>query len=376
MNINEKLQHLTSKEISDLIDRYYNNEKVSDLIAEFKINCKASELVKLFPVEEFDDILCTYCNDSMIRKKTSRGSAKGHIYCYSCLHRFNDVNCSCDNCKNEKQGILIEEYQPKENIDINELSLKDRVYIATLLRGLEWDEDNDKINIYPLQSSDKKLAPTISREIEILRELSSKGIISVKSDSKLDAFTGNLIEGTYGEKYYISRVKYSINVKYSSELLNPNIDLECEDTDEIHSLIRQILLDECYEYLKNQMHRVNFDFNPGKTTEEVFNELLNKFSIGQIYSIIYNSITNASRYYLEGNVYKTQAANSVITRCRAYAERIIANEWDIKPFSRPRDCEQSLISALFFNRILSVGDRYFNSVYQYDIFSEMSTSLV
>ena len=380
MDVNEKLQHLNSEELSDLIERYYNNEKVCDLIKEFNINCTSSELYSLFPPEQFDNNLCMYCNRPMIRNRTSRGSYKGPIYCPSCLHKFDDIDCNCDGCNNKKRNIILKNYKYSGNIDISEISLKDRIYIATLLRGLEWVECNDKIVIYPLETTYKKLAPIFKREIEMLRELSSKGIISVECNSNLDAFTGNLLEGTYGDKYYINKVRYSVNIEYSNELSNPNIDLSDENIDEIYYLVREIIMDECYDYLENQMNKVRFAFNPGKITEEVFNDLLDKFSVGQVYSIIYNSITNATRYYQEGNVYKNQAANSVITRCRAYGERIIANNWELKPFSRPRDCEQSIMSSLFFNRILSVGDNYFATVYSNNSFKnlikKMTTNLI
>lgn len=270
MDINEKLQHLTSEEFLELIECYYNNERVSDLLKEFNINCKSSELASLFPPEKFDNILCEYCNSPMIRNRTSRGSSKGPIYCPSCLHKFDDIDCNCDVCNHEKRNIIFQNYKPSGNIDISEISLKDRIYIATLLRGLEWVECNDKIVIYPLETTDKKLAPIFKREIEMLIDLSSKGIISVECNSKLDAFTGSLLEGTYGDKYYINKVRYSVNIEYSNELSNPDIDLNDENIDEIYSLVREIIMEECYDYLENQMNKVKFAFNPGKTTEEVF----------------------------------------------------------------------------------------------------------
>lgn len=372
MEINEKLSHLSKDDLRNLIERYYKNDKVSDLINEFNIDCRPSELIKLFPLEEFKDILCDYCNVPMVRKLKSRNEhSSGVIYCPSCLHRLEDIDCNCDNCNEKKRYLLLSKQEVSRKIDINELSLRDRIYIATLLRGVEWNEFNDKIIIYSLESTDKKLAALWDRELEILKYLSKRGIISVDFNSDLEAFTGNLIEGTYGDKYYISKVRYILNMEYSNELLNPNIDLKNEDIDEIYEIAREIILEECYEYLINQMSKVKFSFSPGKKTEEVFNELLDKFSVGQVYGIIYNSITNATRYYQEGNVSKQQASNSVITRCEGYGERAIANGWNVKPFSRPRDCEQSIMSKLYFNRILSIGDKSFTTVFSIDIFKEI-----
>lgn len=372
MRINEKLNHLSENDLKNLIERYYKDEKVSDLIKEFNIDCRPSELIKLFPLEELKDTLCDYCNVPMVRKLQSRNEySRGVIYCPLCLHRFEDRNCNCDNCNNQKRKLLLSKQKVSKKIHINELSLRDRVYITTLLRGVEWNECNDKLIIYPLNSTDKKLAPIWDRELEILKYLFKRGIISIDFNSDLEAFTGNLLECTYGDEYYVNKVRYILNIEYSNELLNPNIDLKNEDSDEVYDIAREIILEECYEYLINQMNKVKFSFSPGKKTEDVFNELLDKFSLGQVFSIIYNSITNATRYYQEGNVSKKQASNSVITRCEGYGERAIANGWDIKPFTRPRDCEQSIISRLYFNRILSVGDKSFTTILSIDIFKEI-----
>ncbi|MFH5851676.1 hypothetical protein [Clostridium perfringens] len=229
----------------------------------------------------------------------------------------------------------------------------------------------DEIRIFSLNSTDKKLLPRCEKEVEILKELFNKGILKIDFLSDFDAFTGSIADGTYAKKFYLNKVRYILNMKYSTELINPNINLKNEDLDEIYFLLRHILLEECYEYLEFQMEKVGFCFNPGKITEEVFNELLNNFSIGQVYNIIYTSITRATRYYQEGGVYRKQAANSVVTRCRSYGERILANGWELKAFSRPRECEESILSSLLFNRILSIGDNYFNIIFSRENFENI-----
>ena len=366
MEINEKLKHLDKSQINNLIEKYYNNEKITDLIKEFNLKCKSTELVQLFPLKIFEDKLCVYCNTAMVRKYTSRTSIKGEIYCPLCFHKLESTNCSCEECNKIKRDIIIRYYNRKPKIAIEEVSLRNRIYIATILRGMEWVDFNGNIIIHPLNITEKKLAPTLKKEIEILKVLNKDGLLSVEENSKLDAFGGNLLEGTYAESYYVDKVRYILNVEYSSELANPNIDLSNVNIEELYSIYREISLNECYEYLDNQMRKVNFKFNPGITTEEVFDDLLNKFSVGQVYNMIYNSITNATRYYQENKVYKNQAANSVITRCRAYGERIIANNWELKGFNRPYDCEQSIISGLFFNRVFPIGDRGFSFIGKYD----------
>ncbi|HAT4196847.1 hypothetical protein [Clostridium perfringens] len=372
MGIHSKLKHLNEKQIEELIERYYSNEKVADLISYFEIDCKPADLVKFFPPEKLKDIFCPYCKIEMVKKRISRDRNDIFIYCPNCNHKFEDNNCKCDNCEMTKFNIINELCSRDiKKVNISELSFIERVYLATVLRGIDWEELMNEIRIFPLNSTDKKLLPRYEKEVEILKKLFNKGIIKIDFLSDFDAFTGSIADGTYAKNFYVHKARYILNMKYSTELINPNIDLKNEDLDEIYSLLRYLLLEECYEYLDFQMGKVGFSFNPGKITEEVFNELLNNFSIGQVYNIIYTSITRATRYYQEGGVYRKQAANSVVTRCRSYGERILANGWDLKPFNRSRECEESILSSLFFNRILSIGDNYFNIIFSKENFENI-----
>ena len=58
--------------------------------------------------------------------------------------------------------------------------------------------------------------------------------------------------------------------------------------DEVIKLTREVALAECLEYLLDQMANVNFSFNPGKKNVEVFDDLLDNFSVAKVFSIIYN----------------------------------------------------------------------------------------
>lgn len=363
MNIDDRIKHLKLNEIQELIKRYYNNERVTELLEEYSIDCNPSQLYKLFPPKEIEEIKCPNCNVPMVINYSSKSNPPNDlIYCLKCKHKYNE-ECSCEICQKQKRNIIKRDYNYNiEKFNIEDISFKNRVYIASLLRRSEViDCDNNKI-ILPFKGSDKKLSPNESMDSEIISTLFKSRIIMVDSESDLSAFSGSLIEENYGNKFYLYHVRYILNVNYEVELVNPDIDTDNIDIDEIIELWRKIALEECLEYLDYQMTRVKFTFNPAEKTTEVFNDLLNKFSVAQVFSIIYNSITNATRYYQEQNISKKQAANSVITRCQGYGERVLANGWTLKPFSRPYDCEQSIISKLFFNRIYPIGDDGLNTI--------------
>lgn len=102
------------------------------------------------------------------------------------------------------------------------------------------------------------------------------------------------------------------------------------EIDNINNIIvaliwKEIALAECIQYLKYQMEKVNFNFNPGEKTISIFDDFSNDFSTSQVYGIIYKGITSSTRYFQEHKVSRQLAANSVIGACQRYAEKAIIN---------------------------------------------------
>lgn len=110
------------------------------------------------------------------------------------------------------------------------------------------------------------------------------------------------------------------------------------------------------------MSTVDFKFNPGKKTNVVLKDLLNNFSTSQIYGIIWSGVTSATRYLQEGNITRRQATNSVITNCQRYGEKALLENWNVKHFNRTKNCQQSVISKYFFNRVMQIGDAGFTEI--------------
>lgn len=91
----------------------------------------------------------------------------------------------------------------------------------------------------------------------------------------------------------------------------------------------------------------------------LFEIILNDFSVSQIYGIIWCSVADASKLYLEKGISKKHAANSVIGACERYAERAKINGWDLTQYNRIKDIPQSTLSLFYFNRVLRIGDMGF-----------------
>ena len=148
--------------------------------------------------------------------------------------------------------------------------------------------------------------------------------------------------------------------KFIQEILKPSIYNPEHEVEASH-LWRQIAVEECIEYLLYNIKEVNFDFSPGEKTYTVLDELLNSFSVAQIYGIIWKQIAEATRLYQSKQMSQKHAANSIIGGCQRYGERAIMSKWNLTEYNRIKELPQSVISEFFFNVILEIGDLGFKA---------------
>lgn len=367
------LKHLSNIEIETLMQRYYNGETITNLLNEYHLSVRANELYKLFPLEILKNETCKYCKEPLVRNRLSKTDNKWkynnfNIYCPLCHHKPYEQNCKCNNCIKEKQ-LLIEYrkqlikkvYAQKTNpVNFYKLSFEQKVFLGTLCRAL-CKENLSEIN--PYIESHVILAPTNELCSQIYTSLSYNKIITVSPTSPIEAFV--IDNDNFPNTYFTYKVTYYLNLEFPpnkqelfTEILNPTY-YSSEYKDEALYLWRKIAIGECLEYLNYQLDKVGFEFTPGDKTYKIFDILLNDFSVSQIYGIIWKAIADASKLYLERNISKKHAANTVIGSCERFAERAKINGWNLTEYNRIKDLPQSTLSSFFFNQVLKIGDMGF-----------------
>lgn len=386
IEIHEKLRHLTMLQIESLMNKYYNGVKASDIIKEYNIDTTSSKLYTLFPPIICEDIICPVCNEPMYKERDSKSSYswnKKKPFCAICGHT-DEIICKCNYCIAEREKVrklneerkvrILQEKREKIKkvydlnivpVNYSDLNFREKVFLGALLRT-SLSEDMEVI--LPLNDAERELAPTIGYIKEILSYLIGRGVISVDSNSSIDSFLDSNEEKDieFPNVYYITMVKYRINIvgdedikNILSKIINPKSFSDADKEDALN-IWKEIALEECIEYFEYQMKSVRFDFNIGEKTIAIFKDLLENFSVSQIYGIIYKSVANATKYYQESSVSKKQAANSVIGGCQRYAERAMINNWELAKYSRIKELPQSMISEFFFDRVIGVGSLGFN----------------
>lgn len=224
--LNSAISHLTEEEITELINQYYDGVKVKELIEQYSICILASKLVSVFPLVKLN-INCEFCDVSMITKLNSKSSyeqlSQKDIICPECQHLQSRL-CNCQKCKeklqlkelekkhkqddlNKKKIAYLEQLQDTPFVVEKDLSLTDKIYLASLLRECLHEEAE---YIEKIDQKDTVVTPYLDFTNEILQHLLSRKLMIPYLINDLDQF----IEESDGSiNYYIYHINYQINVQ-------------------------------------------------------------------------------------------------------------------------------------------------------------------
>lgn len=242
-----------------------------------------------------------------------------------------------------------------------ELSLEHATFLLSLVRA---GASEDFSIIQVVDSFAIPLSPTSGYDYEILERLYRAKLLAVHIDSAPDAFFDDPAKG-----FYLGRVIWRPAISAASgdtkglaseiELIFRSGHWPAAWWDQRVNLWKIVAVQECIEYLQLCMKQHGFEFNPGDKTSTVFMEILNNYSVAQIYNLIWRVAKDTAAYYVRESVGKAKAANTAISSLQRYAERAYLGQWPIKPFRRSYECPQSMVSQVLYNVVLKIGDAGF-----------------
>src|SRR5699024_9282057 len=141
-------------------------------------------------------------------------------YCFSCGHQpYTWCKCAICQAKREEEARRQREEKVRlirETYDLDQLSpialekltVRDRIYLAALIRmGMD---ENLEMTI-PMNEWAEDLTPSGTNDLDVLRYLVRRQIISPHPNSSLNAFTDN-DDTPFPRVYYLNAVGYHVNV--------------------------------------------------------------------------------------------------------------------------------------------------------------------
>ena len=285
---------------------------------------------------------------------------------------------------------------------VEELGLRHAVALAALARvGLS----EDLREFRPVLSAEARFAPTPEFGKDLLVELRERGTIMIAPEAPLSAFdfaddpeTG----GAYVASWRPLEVDWFAKFADAPEELEAAHDpdaprlspeerrrrdselgglyvAELEDAldasgpwpplwalmweeDDWRGLWREISLNECLAYLRLVLGEHGLPFRAGDKTRLVLGEVLDRFSVAQVWGMIWRAGRDAAAFYMRRNSTREHAANTVVGSIQRQAERALGEGWDLRPFRRDRRLPRSAVSEVFFAKALRAGDAGFDGV--------------
>ncbi|MCU4165606.1 hypothetical protein [Carboxylicivirga caseinilyticus] len=140
----------------------------------------------------------------------------------------------------------------------------------------------------------------------------------------------------------------------AQELLFPQKRLE-GTIQEQFELWKKIAVGECKELLINEMEECGFHLRQGEIVNQIISKLLEDYSVGQVYNIIWRTVRNATQFYAKTDN-RVYAANSVIHNCQMLGDKFKAEGKILDNYTRRYHSFQSEIARYYFDSVLKIGN--------------------
>lgn len=131
-------------------------------------------------------------------------------------------------------------------------------------------------------------------------------------------------------------------------------------------LIKGILVDECMGYFLELFSREGYvseqifkDLKILRKLEETMIELIENFSVAQIYHIIWKYSKRAMDEINQGSIEVINGIYKAAEECRQYGEQVIIRGWYVAPYNPDPNTVRSSICKVCFDEVLEVGNRWF-----------------
>jgi hypothetical protein len=347
-----------------LMSKYYDGENIEKLIIEYNIDTLPSGLSSTFKLIKTPEKICMYCKSEMYYLPPSRSAKyKQEYLCKTCFHIKGKYSCECQNCLTQKQeqankkrilsksktknsrtqeSSLIEE----NTIPVEELSLKERVYLGALLRAVPLNKNN-------FLTLDRRhrtnFAPTVPYASDIIETLMEKGVLfKVSSDEISIKFAVN-IRGVHTNKKILIALMYPEKIETVTE--------------ELLEIIRDIQAYESIEYFAVTTPKFNLPSFTQVNIEErfilLFKQMLNGgYSTSQLFNFIYNAIRNTAAKY-NCSAENIGVLNQIYIALSNRYDRAVNEDWNIKNYNRIYNQRVSEIFILVSNDLLGNREALF-----------------
>jgi len=372
--LNEKLLHLSDDELNELLVKYDAGFKNKVLVDEYKIEIHHNSLSSILPYEILEDERCPYC-DIPLKQKRLKSSYGKRPFCDECGHEDSGL-CSCSNCKQVRQRIKEREREERiqkieshfgelnrEPVLLKDIPAKYLLYIAAFIRATA----HDNLSFYRLGGNALKLSPLSSTDSLIIEHLYKNGYLKIYDVQNYERMISQ-------EDFFdLGNLSFELNIsdpdKSKEEILErlffPSY-LEIPEA-ELRSIWIEIAVDECVDFIISHLRSIGINYKKANEHSVKIRGVLRNYSVGQFWYLYNRSLKSANMDYCSHEITANHCVHKSIYGALAYSEKCFANNWEVFCWNRnTKKNPQSILSELFFNKVLKIGEAGFTeSPYTY-----------
>mgnify|MGYP000957066132 CR=1 FL=1 len=302
----------------------------------------------------------TICGQASVRRAKRIGSK---WQCRECLmdQREKAVRKETDN-EIVYRSVILKTYGNKEITPIHpdSLDLTTAIYLLGFIEVLKKHiHANEGLQ---LNAIGEELAPTRQLGLEILIRLHRRDLISVHTNSPVDAFFGS-----QAEHIRYDRVNWFIAGYQTIGELNDleqrvvtctlSVEGTAEWVDVTFDLWKKIAFAECWQFFHLYLGLYDIIFYPGEKSKETIRALLVKYPASTVCTFIWEAIRDTASYAKKNkNVPKDKAYNSIVKSIEYHVNRAQIQKVTVLPRKRDYRCPQTMLSKVFFDTVLGIGE--------------------
>lgn len=271
-------------------------------------------------------------------------------YCRGCLERFAAEADAARRVEVEKHypGIASPSWPP---------GLIDGLLLLSLGRVAE---PGNHGSAGPLAEANPPLSPTAYEDYQILARLHERGYIAVDPASDAAAFEWD--ECDRPERFDPLRVRWMLADFPLASAEAPHVrrevlaDVSEGDHAALLRLCRSVLVQECFQFLELVLDRNQLSCFPGRGTRELFERLVEDFSVAQVYNLIWRSARAAVEYAAKAAITPEHAGATVVHEISRKADYALATAMELKPYRRDWGAPRSRLGEVVFDLLLEIGE--------------------
>lgn len=317
---------------------------------------------------------CYWCNSP--EEVTSRASyISTYSRCFT-FHRTKDGRKGlCPTCQqklDERERHAQQKALEEKNLKIRDhlrrlesisppigedkLTNTDAILLLSLLLASDRTKSgNNEVGIFRQAAM---IAASTSTEIQIYARLFRNGAIYPYAGNDLNEFQLDE-EGKLA--FDFRRIEWSLcsslqGIPYITlrEKLEERVAQSRRDPEALMTLWEYVSVAECESCLLERAdHYHFFNYMIGERTVAAFNHALENFPIPKVWSMIHSSTQYAAAKKQSREINGRHAQNLVPGSIIGYADRAIKDNWTVYSRGRSNWLDESILTSLFFNRILT-----------------------